>query len=90
MNNILEGGLAASTLVKIHVSDVNNNDPIFEQTNIEVSILPNFGISSPIVAVRADDKDTGYRGLVTYSIKSGNVNGLFVIDKYTGKSWHPT
>ncbi|CAD5125875.1 DgyrCDS14066 [Dimorphilus gyrociliatus] len=78
------GGLATSTLVKIHVSDVNNNYPIFEQTNIEVSIPPTFGVSNPILAVRANDKDTGYYGLVTYSIKSGNINGLFVIDKYTG------
>lgn len=62
----------------IHVSDENDNYPIFEVELYETSIKQDLGIGSRVLQVRATDSDVGENARVTYAIDGGS--GLFTID----------
>lgn len=72
-------------MVKIQLTDINDNRPIFYPREYNVSLRENSGISSsPIVTVVATDLDSGRFGMVSYRIVSGNDAGIFRIDRTTG------
>lgn len=83
------GGLSTTAMVKIQLSDVNDNQPIFYPVQYNVSLReegagsPSFSL--PVVQVAANDPDSGKFGLITYRIVGGNDNGLFRIDRSTGE-----
>ncbi|GFR97049.1 fat cadherin [Elysia marginata] len=74
----------ATVTIPIRVQDVNDNEPVFEYSfyNVTVSeiVLPN----TPVVFVKALDKDVGSNGEVRYSIVDGNDGDLFNIDPASG------
>lgn len=75
-------------MVKIQVTDVNDNRPIFYPSEYNVSLREGGTSSStttPVVVVAATDLDSGRFGTVTYKIVSGNDAGLFTIDRYSGE-----
>ena len=87
----------ATLTISIAVIDVNDNYPIWEESEYAISILENTSPGTSILKVRATDEDqidlanvTGTivyyvtNGLVSYSISSGNENGEFSIDNATG------
>ena len=72
-------------MVKVQVSDVNDNRPTFYPRQYKVS-LPERDVSSgALVAVAATDADSAANGRIRYSIVSGNTAGLFRIDASTGE-----
>ena len=73
-------------MVKVQVSDINDNRPIFYPRQYKVS-LPESELTTAgaLVAVAATDADAGDNGRIQYSIASGNANGLFRIDPSTGE-----
>lgn len=73
-------------MVKIQVTDMNDNVPSFSVKDYNVS-LKEGRISSlePIVAVSATDADSGRFGTITYRIVNGNVNDAFRIDRSSGE-----
>ncbi|CAH1987791.1 unnamed protein product [Acanthoscelides obtectus] len=82
------GGLSTTAIVKIQVTDVNDNRPTFYPTEYNVSLREGGASSSataPVVVVAATDPDSGRFGTVTYKIVAGNDAGLFRIDKNTGE-----
>lgn len=82
------GGLSTTAMVKIQVTDVNDNRPIFYPPEYNVSLRDGGASSSattPVVVVSATDADSGKFGTVTYRIAAGNENGLFRIDRNTGE-----
>lgn len=79
------GGLSTIAIVRIQVTDVNDNWPIFEPRKYNVTLRSDSTIHSPILKVVATDLDAGLSGQITYRIASGNEAGVFRIDRNTGE-----
>uniref|UniRef100_A0AAR5P542 Cadherin domain-containing protein n=2 Tax=Dendroctonus ponderosae TaxID=77166 RepID=A0AAR5P542_DENPD len=82
------GGLSTTAMVKIQVTDVNDNRPVFYPPEYNVSLRDGGASSSatsPVVVVSATDADSGKFGSVNYRIVAGNEGGLFRIDRTTGE-----
>lgn len=73
-------------MVKIQLTDVNDNRPIFYPREYNVSLREGAGSSaSPVLAVAATDADSGRLGSLAYRLVSGNKDGIFRIDRTTGE-----
>ncbi|XP_069675157.1 protein dachsous-like isoform X2 [Periplaneta americana] len=82
------GGLSTTAMVKIQLTDVNDNQPSFYPREYNVSLREGGGSSSsssPVVVVVATDLDSGPYGSIKYRIVAGNEGGLFRIDHNTGE-----
>lgn len=79
--------MSTTAIVKIQVTDFNDNAPIFYPAEYNVSLreasagLP----STAIVQVVASDLDSDHFGIVSYRIVSGNEASIFRIDRGTGE-----
>ena len=62
----------------IHVTDENDNYPVFEVERFETSVKQDLGVGQRVLQVRATDKDVGENARVTYTIDGGSE--LFAID----------
>ncbi|XP_029020973.1 protocadherin alpha-8-like isoform X1 [Betta splendens] len=61
----------------IHVSDINDNSPRFEQTSLEFYILENNVAGGVIFSVSATDKDLNSNAVISYHIiREGNQNDV--------------
>ena len=69
--------LTSTTQLTIVVEDVNDNDPMFLQTNYNVTIPENTSIGTTIVELTAVDEDIGTNGVLYYTIISGNIDSRF-------------
>ena len=65
--------------VKIHVDDVNDHNPIFEQASYDVSVEESRPVNDLFFKVVAFDRDIGSNGRVTYSILKGNEHSFLGI-----------
>ncbi|XP_022237895.1 protein dachsous-like [Limulus polyphemus] len=72
-------------LLKIHVQDVNDNSPRFEQPVYKANISENSRSGTFVIKVQAIDKDLGINGNLTYVIPMGIANDKFTIESQTGK-----
>ncbi|KAM4035227.1 protocadherin gamma-B1-like [Anomaloglossus baeobatrachus] len=88
----LDGGKPVrlgTALIRIIVTDANDNFPIFTQSVYKVSVNENTPINTTIITVNATDKDEGMNGQITYSFSktSGNVHrsGIFSLHPVTGE-----
>ncbi|XP_054259476.1 protein dachsous-like [Macrosteles quadrilineatus] len=80
------GGLSTTAMVKIQLTDVNDNWPTFYPREYNVSLRSGTSPSGSVaVVVSATDRDSGRFGAVTYQIVSGNEGNLFRIDRVTGE-----
>ncbi|KAK9891678.1 hypothetical protein WA026_015646 [Henosepilachna vigintioctopunctata] len=82
------GGLSTTAMVKIQLTDINDNRPVFYPREYNVSLRESgssFSASSPVVIVVATDADSGRFGTVAYKISAGNDAGLFRIDRHSGE-----
>ncbi|XP_012815171.3 protocadherin gamma-B1 isoform X40 [Xenopus tropicalis] len=76
-----------TTLIKITVTDINDNFPVFTQEVYKVSIPENIPFNSTILTVRATDKDEGINAQITYSFgtTAKSVLRKFAINPKTGE-----
>lgn len=73
----------SSAKVKIIIVDINDNDPVFETSSVDVTVTENEPPGVSIAKVLAKDKDSGENGYISYSI--ANINPVpFEIDHFTG------
>lgn len=85
-NYSVSGGLSTTAMVKIQLTDVNDNWPTFYPREYNVSLRSGTSPSGSVaVVVSATDRDSGRFGAVTYQIVSGNEGNLFRIDRVTGE-----
>lgn len=70
--------ITADTIVKVTVTDINDNLPVATAQPFQATITPNFPIGSIISKISATDLDLS--SVFTYTITSGNTRGLFSID----------
>ncbi|XP_069129376.1 protocadherin Fat 4-like [Argopecten irradians] len=68
----------------IHLEDVNDNSPVFSQTEYTATVQENVTVGSTILTVHAQDGDAGTNGLVRYFIIAGKDNSDFSVDQSTG------
>ncbi|KAH3869730.1 hypothetical protein DPMN_032899 [Dreissena polymorpha] len=73
-----------STLdITVDILDVNDNTPVFEKADYNVTVLENITDGLQILHVNASDKDEGQNGNVSFTLDVGNDNS-FGIDPITG------
>lgn len=73
----------SSAKVKINVQDTNDNDPIFEQSNMTIWVDENEPAGTTVTKVTARDRDSGENAYISYSI--ANLNDVpFDIDHFSG------
>ena len=75
------GGLTASTLLRISITDANDT-PQFAQSIYHVDLPEDSRTGDVLATLTASDGDAG--DSLTYSISAGNDDGLFAIDANTG------
>ncbi|XP_075054571.1 protocadherin-23 [Mixophyes fleayi] len=73
----------SSTQVNITLTDVNDNPPVFSRENERISIHQTIRPDSAIYIAQAEDIDSGYNGLISYSIASEKQD-MFYIDPNLG------
>ncbi|KAI4896769.1 hypothetical protein NFI96_025285 [Prochilodus magdalenae] len=80
--------ISSSTVITVHVSDVNDNAPRFPEPVINVYVRENSQIGAVIHAVSAFDPDVGDNARITYALiessKSSPVSSLVNINSDSG------
>ncbi|KAG9490963.1 hypothetical protein GDO78_006345, partial [Eleutherodactylus coqui] len=80
---------SGTAVVKIIISDANDNFPIFTQEVYKVKVNENIPINTTIIIVNATDRDEGINAQISYSFSktSGNVHhtGMFNIHPVSGE-----
>ncbi|XP_063786132.1 protocadherin gamma-B2-like [Pseudophryne corroboree] len=79
--------LTGTTQVKISVTDVNDNFPIFTQEVYKVTLNENMPLNTIVVIVKANDNDEGSNAEITYSFSNIPEDALkvFGIDSKSGE-----
>ncbi|XP_056317982.1 LOW QUALITY PROTEIN: neural-cadherin [Danio aesculapii] len=70
--------------VRIFISDVNDNKPVFAQPVYEVDVDEDADVGSTVLTVSANDEDEGANAKLRYQITSGNVGGVFDMEPEVG------
>ncbi|XP_023671737.2 neural-cadherin isoform X2 [Paramormyrops kingsleyae] len=70
--------------VRIFISDVNDNKPVFTQSVYEVSADEDADVGFAVVTVSAHDDDEGANAKLRYQITSGNMGGVFDVEPEVG------
>lgn len=86
---VVDGGTPprySSALLRITITDVNDNPPRFEKSHYEAELLENSPTGHSVLQVKANDSDMGPNGEVTYSLHQASavVQRLLNIDRNTG------
>ncbi|KAK2823094.1 hypothetical protein Q7C36_019694 [Tachysurus vachellii] len=68
--------LSSSTSLRLHISDVNDNAPVFERNNYEAYVVENNTPGLSIFTMKASDADYNQNARVSYILEESNVNGL--------------
>ena len=75
----------SSARVRVAVIDVNDNDPVFEETEKTIYFDENEPAGTPLLRVNAKDSDSGENGHLSYSIANINAQDIpFSVDHFTG------
>ncbi|XP_026862937.2 protocadherin alpha-8-like [Electrophorus electricus] len=80
--------LTSTSVITVHISDVNDNAPCFAETNIIVYVKENSQIGAIVYTVSAFDPDAGDNARITYSLlqnpKSSPLTSVFSINSESG------
>ncbi|KAA0709735.1 Protocadherin alpha-3 [Triplophysa tibetana] len=76
--------LSSTSVITVHVSDVNDNAPRFPEPVINVYVKENSQMGAVLLTVSAFDPDVGDNALVTYLIAGGHVTSLININSDSG------
>ncbi|XP_053371778.1 protocadherin alpha-2-like [Clarias gariepinus] len=80
--------LSNSHVITVHVSDVNDNAPLFPAAVINISVKENSPVGGLMASLTARDLDIGENALVSYSLidtESSRVSNLMNINSHTGE-----
>ncbi|XP_040200795.1 protocadherin gamma-B1-like isoform X17 [Rana temporaria] len=84
-----DGGNPVQTgtaMIRIAITDFNDNTPIFTQEVYKISIKENIPLNSTVLQVRATDEDEGVNAQITYSFntRANNILQMFTINHKKG------
>lgn len=74
----------AVAMLRVTLTDINDNQPIFNQTEYHAYLLENSPAKTFVYKAHATDKDSPKNAIIQYTITGGSGKDLFVIDSYTG------
>lgn len=75
--------LVSGVMIVIHVTDVNDERPVFSQSDYTVTVQENKAPGSEVITVNATDSDSDTISL-QYIIQSGNHGNAFLIEMSNG------
>uniref|UniRef100_A0AAY4DHK2 Cadherin domain-containing protein n=1 Tax=Denticeps clupeoides TaxID=299321 RepID=A0AAY4DHK2_9TELE len=78
---------SGTSVIIIHILDINDNVPVFSKPLYKVSIYENVPVGTTIVSINATDADEGANSDIAYSLSTkdqDDVLKLFLIDATTG------
>ncbi|XP_004685264.1 PREDICTED: protocadherin-23 [Condylura cristata] len=78
-----QGSRSTTLLVDVHITDVNDNDPVWEQNPFEIFLSPQSPTNQTMAVLRASDPDLGPNGTVVFCF--AGPQSMFSLDKYTGE-----
>ena len=78
-------GNAGSAIVEIILTDINDNDPVFDELFYSATISDNSVRATVVRVVRATDADSGSNRELSYRIAGGNEAGFFDIRTLNGE-----
>ncbi|XP_029518352.1 protocadherin-1 [Oncorhynchus nerka] len=86
---VVDGGTpprASSALLRVTVTDQNDNAPKFERSHYEAELAENSPVGHSVLQVKANDADMGTNGEIDYSLHQASdaVQRLLRIDRSTG------
>ncbi|XP_054245691.1 neural-cadherin-like [Indicator indicator] len=70
--------------VRIFISDVNDNKPVFTQSVYEGNVDEDQEVGSTVITVSANDDDEGTNAKLRYQITAGNTGGVLDVEPETG------
>ncbi|XP_036281185.1 protocadherin gamma-B4 isoform X11 [Pipistrellus kuhlii] len=79
--------LSSSTTITLHITDVNDNAPVFQQSAYLVHVPENNPPGASIAQVSASDPDLGSNGQVSYSIVASDLEPR-ALSSYVSVSAH--
>ncbi|XP_074530017.1 protocadherin alpha-8-like isoform X4 [Halichoeres trimaculatus] len=68
--------LSSTSIVTVHVSDVNDNPPRFSEQLINIFVKENSAVGAVITKVKAEDADVNENGQVSYSYLQSNSDSI--------------
>ncbi|XP_060764981.1 protocadherin gamma-A11-like isoform X12 [Neoarius graeffei] len=68
--------LSSSTSLRLHISDVNDNTPVFERNHYEAYVVENNTPGLSVFTVKASDADSNQNARVAYILEDSTVNGV--------------
>ncbi|KAM4746949.1 protocadherin-1 isoform 2-T2 [Rhinophrynus dorsalis] len=78
--------LSSTNSLKVQVTDVNDNAPVFTQSLMEVAFPENNDVNDLVMEVSATDADSGSNSQLTYSILADpSSRGIFSINPDSGQ-----
>ena len=75
---------SATAYLVIHVNDVNDHEPVFQQSEYSAVLSELSPIGSFVASITATDADSGLNARIYYDFESGNEQYWFSIDQDTG------
>lgn len=81
----LRNRLSSNTTITLDVLDENDNEPIFTQTDTQISVNETTSVGTELIRFRATDSDLGINSQISFSISAGNRRDTFHIDPISGK-----
>lgn len=77
---------SSQALLRVSITDVNDNGPQFERSTYEAEITENAPPGTPVLQVRASDRDIGVNGQVEYVFGAAteSVRRVLRLDEATG------
>lgn len=77
---------SSQALLRVSITDVNDNSPQFERSTYEAEMTENAPPGTPVLQVRASDRDIGVNGQVEYVFGAAteSVRRLLRLDEATG------
>eukprot|EP00111_Clytia_hemisphaerica_P018077 TCONS_00053485-protein len=79
--------LSSKAIINITVQDINDNQPVFPNTNMFLSISEATEVNSSLISMNATDLDDGDNAEILYTLTSSKENlgdNYFMIDSHTG------
>ncbi|XP_061135198.1 protocadherin beta-16-like isoform X22 [Syngnathus typhle] len=68
--------LSSSVTLSLHISDVNDNAPVFERSSYEAYIVENNTPGLSVFTVKASDLDWNQNARLSYILEDSSVNGV--------------
>lgn len=78
----VHGSRSTTVLIKVHVTDVNDNDPVWEQNPLDIFLSSQSPTNQTAAILTASDPDSGPNGTVMFSF--AEPQSMFSINEYTG------